>query len=53
MIGEPEGEEKEEEIENSFQKIMKENTPNLVKEVDIQVQEAQSPHNLDPKRTTA
>ena len=38
-----EGEEKEQEIENLFEKIMKENFPNLVKETDIQVQEAQSP----------
>ena len=32
---------------------MKENLPNLVKEIDIQVQEAQRvPNKLDPKRTT-
>ena len=32
---------------------MKENFPNLVKEIDLQVQEAQSvPKKLDPKRTT-
>ena len=32
---------------------MKENFPNLVKEVDIQVQEAQRiPNKLEPKRTT-
>ena len=32
---------------------MKENFPNLVKEIDIQVQEAQRvPSQLDPKRTT-
>ena len=32
---------------------MKENCPNLVKEVDVQVQEAQGvPNKLDPKRTT-
>ena len=36
-------EEEEQEIENFFDKIMKQNVPNLVKEVDIQVQEAQSP----------
>ena len=36
-------EEEEQEIENSFEKIMKENFPNLVKEIDIQAQEAQSP----------
>ena len=33
-------EEEEEEIENLLEKIMKENFPNLVKEIDIQVQEA-------------
>ena len=33
--------------------MMKENFPNLVKEIDIQVQEAQRiPNNLDPKRNT-
>ena len=49
----PEGEEDEQEIENLFEKIMKENFPNLVKEIDIQVQEAQTiPNKLDPKRTT-
>ena len=32
---------------------MKENSPNLVNDIDIQVQEAQRvPHNLDPKRST-
>ena len=34
----PEGEEKEQEIGNLFEKIMKENFPNLVKDMDIQVQ---------------
>ena len=49
----PEGEEEEQEIETLFEKIMKENFPNLVKEIDIQVQEAQRvPNKLDPKRTT-
>ena len=39
----PEGEEEEQEIENLFEKIMKENFPNLAKEIDFQeVQEAQS-----------
>ena len=32
---------------------MKENFPNLMKEIDIQVQEAQRvPNKLDPKRAT-
>ena len=38
----PEGEEEEQEIENLLEKIMKENFPNLGKEIDFQeVQEAQ------------
>ena len=47
----PEGEEKEQEIGNLFEKIMKENFPNLVKEIDMQVQEAQRvPNKMDAKR---
>ena len=42
IIGEPEREEEEQETENLFEQIMKENFPNLVKEIDFQeVQEAQ------------
>ena len=53
IIGVPEGEEKVQEIENLFEKIMKENFPDLVKEIDTQVQEAQKvPNKLDPKTTT-
>ena len=37
IIGVPEGEEEEQEIENLLEKIMKENFPNLMKEIDIQV----------------
>ena len=45
--------EEEQEIENVFEKIMKENFPNLAKEIDIQIQEAQRvPNKLDPKRNT-
>ena len=32
-----EGEEEEQEIENVFEKIMKENFPNLAKEIDIEM----------------
>ena len=47
----PEGEEKEQEVENLFEQIMKENFPNLVKEIDFQ--EAQrAPKKLDPRRNT-
>ena len=46
----PEGEEKEQEIENLFEKIMKENFHNLAKEVDFQeVQDSESPKEVGPK----
>ena len=50
----PEGEEQQQEIENLFEQIMKENFPNLVKEIDFQeIQEAKRvPKKLDPKRNT-
>ena len=49
----PEGEEREQEIENLIEKLMEANFSNLVKFIDIQVQEAQRvPNKLDPKRTT-
>ena len=49
----PEGEEEDQEIENLFEKILKENFSNLAKEIDLQVQEAQRvPRKLDPKRNT-
>ena len=48
-----EGEEKEQEIGNLFEKVMKENFPNLVKEIDMQVQEAQRiPDKMDAKKPT-
>ena len=43
-----EGEEEEQEIENLFEQIMKENFPNLAKQLDMQVQDAQRvPKRLD------
>ena len=49
----PEAEEEEQETENLFEKIMKENFPNLAQEIDIKVQETQRVTNkLDTKRTT-
>ena len=52
IIGVPEGEEEEQKIENLFEQIMKENFPNLAKEIDFQeVQEAQRvPKKLDARR---
>ena len=45
------GEEQQQEIENLFEQKMKENFPNLVKEIDFQ--EAQRvPKKLEPKRNT-
>ena len=53
MIFVPEGEEKEQEIGNLFAKIMKKKFVNLVKEIDMKVQEAlRVSKKLDPKRTT-
>ena len=50
IIGVPEGEEEQQEMENLFENIMKENFPNLAKETDFQeVQEAQSPKEVGPK----
>ena len=49
----PEGEEKEQEIGNLSEKTVKENFPNLVKEIDMQVQEVQRvPIMMDAKRLT-
>ena len=55
IIGVPEGEEEEQNIENLFEQIMKENFPNLAKDIDFQeVQEAQRvPKKLDPRRNTS
>ena len=54
IIGVPEGGEEDQEIENFFEKIMKENFPKLAKEVDFQeVQETQRvPKKLDPSKHT-
>ena len=48
-------EEEEQEVENLFEKVMKENFSNLAKERDFQeVQEAQRiPKKLDPRKNTS
>ena len=49
VMGIPEEEEKEKQIENIFEEIMVENFPN-VKETDINIQEAQRvPKQVEPK----
>ena len=54
IIGMPDGEEEDQEMENLFENIMKENFPNLAKDIDFQeVQEAQRvPKTLDPRKHT-
>ena len=49
MIRVPEGKEKEQEIGNLFEQIMKENFHNLAQEIDRQVQEAESPKQEECK----
>ena len=47
------GKRREQEIENLFEKMMTENLPNLVREIDMQVQEAQRvPNKVNLKRPT-
>ena len=54
IMGVMEGKEEEREIETLFEQIMKENFPNLAKEIDFQeVQEAQKvSKNLDARKHT-
>ena len=54
IIGPPEGEEEEQKPEKLFEQVMKENFPNLAKEIDFQeVQEAQRvPKKLNSRRNT-
>ena len=47
IIGVPGGEEEEKEIENLFEQIMKENFPNLAKQIDFQ--EVQEAHRVSKK----
>ena len=51
----PEGKEQQQEIKNLFEQIMKENLPDLAKEIDFQkVQEAKRvPKKLEPRKHTA
>ena len=54
IIGVPEGEEEEQEMETYLKKLMKENFPNIVKEINFQeYQKAQRiPKKLDPRKHT-
>ena len=52
-MGVPEGEKRDQGIQNLCEKIITENFPNLVKEIDIQAQEVQRvPNKINPKRPT-
>ena len=48
IIGTPEGKEEEQGIENLFEKVMRENFPNLMREKVTQIQETQT---VPSKRT--
>ena len=51
--GVPEGEEREEEPEKTFEEIIVENFPDMGKEIATQVQEAQRvPYRINPRRNT-
>ena len=53
IIGVPEEEEKKKGADHLFEEIMAENFPNLVKEIDVYIQEAQIPPNkINQKRLT-
>ena len=49
IIGMPEGEKEGEELENLFEKIMKENVPNLAKELDFQEAQRVPPKSQSPQ----
>ena len=50
---EVQGHEREQKIENLFEEIITENSPNLVKAIDKRVQAVQRvPNRVNPKRTT-
>ena len=51
IMGLPEGEEEEQNTENLFEQIMKENFPNLAKEIDFQ-EDLRVPKKLDLRRNT-
>ena len=54
IIGIPEGEEKDQEIENLFEKVMMENFPDLMREKVTQIQETKRvPSKRNTKRPTA
>ena len=53
IIGIPEGEEREKVTENIFEEMMAKNIPNLKKETEVQIQEAQRvPIKMKPNGST-
>ena len=53
IIGIPEGEDKEQRIENLFEKVMMENFPNLMKEKVTQIQETKRGTQRGPLQDTS
>ena len=49
-IGEPEGKEREQGIENLFEEITTENIPNLLKEINRVLEVQRVPNKMNPKR---
>ena len=49
IIGISEGQEEEQGIENLFEKLVMENSPNWMREKVTQIQETQSPNQEEPK----
>ena len=49
IIGIPEGEEEDQGIENLFEKVTMENSPNLMREKVTQIQATQSPKQEEPR----
>ena len=50
ILGVPEGEEQQQEIENLFEQIMKENFPNLSNRLPGSSESSESPKEIGPKK---
>ena len=53
IIGVPEGEDRDQGIENLFEEIMTENIPNLLKEKEHKSKKCRVPNKMNQKRSTS
>lgn len=54
IIGSPEEEEKEIGVERIFERIIAENAPNLMKDINLQIQDTKQTQNcINPKKSMA